>query len=487
MKTNKIFHTGIMVSNLCCALLLTVALFSCSDSNDDNNNGSEQAETVTYDDLSYFQNCIIEVDDTGDIQMQHYGEVLYPDDPEHLYIGVDNYEEAEDLFREWMAPDVTLGTTAPLTACLTDSLGKAQGTVTFAKGTESGHVAEVTASAETQLQKFRKITFLLNSAWPFNSSSPVHAVGQIVKISLAHLDDDYYGLMEDDKNLDWVCIREEKNGQKPIFVTITKNSYKNGFGTTAQGTYGGAAKISKFDNLRDTYYCPGLENAKIISNILKEDWNSFCAYFEEANCGNLSQDAFWIDYSHGFFLFPFNDIMLMSSGRTIGVDGDRKAPFIFKVDWKSDYEVCRMVTPIAATDINIPGFKEKSYNLFDNDFSTKWYVQDPVKEDGIWYVEFRSQMATIITGYTLQTAKDTEKYPQRNPVAWKLKGKTYEKDEWKVLDERDTDKNPSDALPSSNKAGKTYTFENDKPYQYFRLEISRSHGTDMQLSGFAIN
>ena len=86
---------------------------------------------------------------------------------------MDNIEEAARIFAKWLSPDVKLPDITPsvreLTAQLTDKQGKAQGTIYFRAGTEP-IVAEVTASAGTQLKFIDRITFLLNSAWPQNST-----------------------------------------------------------------------------------------------------------------------------------------------------------------------------------------------------------------------------------------------------------------------------------------------------------------------------
>ncbi len=470
---------------VCCALLLSAAFVSCSDSDNDSNNGNnsnnnvdDPAKIVAFDDLSYFQNSIIEIDDSGNVLGQFVGEALYESDPEHLYIGVETFEEAEAMFRQWIAPDVELGTAAPLTANLTDSLGKAQGTVTFAKGTESGHVAEVTASAETKLQKFNKITFLLNSAWPFNGPKPIHREGDIIIAAISNLDNS--GLYPDDLVLSWVCIREEENGQKPIFAAITKHAY-------SMNMLGG----ERHDMIRQSPYLPGLARARAISDILKSDWDYYCSHFDKAACGKLRNDGFWIDKTHGF-IPSYNDYMYYASGVTyganrslLGPDKDVAHPYLFKIDWMSDAEVSAI--PTYTTGTNIPGHRETYNNLFDNSVHTKWYVQEPVKQDGVWFVEFTVKHPREVQGYTLYTADDTEKYPHRNPVAWKVKAKLNETDEWTLLDERDSEKNAADALPASNCAAKTYSFsKTKKEYSSFRFEVSKSKGSDMQLSRFVI-
>jgi hypothetical protein len=485
MKMNHLFYNSLKtVAVFCCALMLTAGFAACSDSNDDNNSDTEpgkEEEPITYDDLSYFQNSIIEVDDAGNKVCQYIGEALFENEPLHLYVGVDNFEEAEEMFRQWIAPDVTLGTAAPLIAELTDNEGKAKGSVTFAKGTENGAVAEVTASTGIQLKHFNQITFLLNDAWPHNAAAkPRHRVGDIIRASLTGVDARF--LKDNDYILDWMCIQAEKNGVPPIFIAVTRNAYD-------RGHYGIPNTRVQCKELKKSKFCPGMERAKSISDILKKRWNYFCTIYDKVGCGKLSNDGFWINHSHGTF-FNYDDYMFYSSGVTYGAndssfssDDDKKLPFLFKIDWMKDNEVTAMLIPTAGTDI--PNHNEPYMNLFDNNINTKWYVQAAQKQNGVWFVEFNGNYASSPKGYKLYTGNDTSTYPHRNPVAWKLYGKTYETDQWTLMDERDTEKTPSDALPTGNGVDKAYTFKDVKPYRFYRLEISKSKGdSDMQLSRF---
>ena len=165
MKKNKFLSLlGLM---LMAAALTTFT--ACSGSDDDDN---QSGTTSMYDDLDYFQKALCTIDDAGNLVSYNTGTILYKDEPQHLYIGVDNIEEAARIFAKWLSPDVKLPDITPsvreLTAQLTDKQGKPQGTIYFRAGTEP-IVAEVTASAGTQLKFIDRITFLLNSAWPQNS------------------------------------------------------------------------------------------------------------------------------------------------------------------------------------------------------------------------------------------------------------------------------------------------------------------------------
>lgn len=469
---------------VCCSLLLAFNFIACKDSDDNNGNnpGEEPEEVVTYDDLAYFQNSIIEVGENGNIIAQYVGEVLFADDPQHLYIGVDTYEEAEAMFRQWIAPDVKLATTAPLIAQLTDNEGKEQGTITFTKSTEGGHVAEVTASVGTQLKHFNKVSFLLNSAWPHNAATPTHHVGDIINVTLSGPTFDR--LTEDDHKLNFVCIQEERNGQKPIFVGITRHGYDRGNNVDRW------TEQKNFTNLQKSSYCPSLERATAISNILKSRWDSYCIYFDHAGGGKLRDDCFWINDNHKGFIYGYDEYMYFATGLHYGAnqattskDHDFQFHFLLRIDWLSDSQVSTMLTPTKGS--GKCGGGESYENIFDNNTKTKWFSWRDRAED-VWFVEFNSRYPIVPKGYKLFTGNDTQYYPGRNPTKWKLFGKYDETDEWTLLDERDTDKNPADALPAANETEKSFTIKNedDDDYQYFRLEISDSKDAAIQLSEF---
>ena len=121
-------------------------------------------------------------------------------------------------------------------------------------------------------------------------------------------------------------------------------------------------------------------------------------------------------------------------------------------------------------------------SLVDGSTSTKWCV----KFDSSAYVIFKMDEAVKITGYTLITGNDTERYPGRNPASWTLYGMK------------------SSSSPSKSASGwvKLHSISNDKTmksvnytpfefslsstsdaYNYFKLEVTKNHGDSaMQLS-----
>ena len=59
----------------------------------------------SYDDLAILLNTIAETDNMGKVTNRYYGKPLDDNDPTHLYIGVDELQEAKDMFLVWLAPD----------------------------------------------------------------------------------------------------------------------------------------------------------------------------------------------------------------------------------------------------------------------------------------------------------------------------------------------------------------------------------------------
>ena len=309
---------------------LSYSLTSCND-NDDlaelkaKEKASEvPVSRVSFDDLAIFENSIIETDASGQFVDFFYGEQLDAKDPRHLFIGVENMKEAEEIFRIWFAPDVLMKHSgAQLTAMLTDEQGRGQGAVYLTTGTEDNHVAEVTFSADTHLKHFDKITFLKNSAWPvrLRTTQKRYCKFDIVKnINMIEIAD---ALNSEDKKLNIVCIQSSGNGVKPIFCAITNHKYYVPFSN----------KFRK--KIRDSKYCPGEVSAPTaftIQHILQADWNGFVAAFKEAGSGSLIPGAnYWYDEEHQSFIYAYNGVIDYQSGYTYGDNGDATFPFLLRV------------------------------------------------------------------------------------------------------------------------------------------------------------
>ena len=278
-----------------------------------------------FDDLAIFENSILETDASGKVVDFFYGEQLDAKNPRHLFIGVDNMEEAEKMFHIWFAPDVEVQRNGTrLTAMLTDKQGRDQGAVHLSAGTEDNHVAEVTFSSDIHLEHFDRITFLKNTAWPtkLRDTQKRYSKFDIVKdINFKDISND---VDDEDSKLNIVCIQSSGNGVKPIFCALTNHKYGNPISN----------KYIK--NIRQSRYCPGEVSAPTaftIQRILKADWDGFVETFKEAGSGSLVAGAnYWYDESHYTFIFEYNGVMDYRRGSTYGEDSfDKYYQFLLRV------------------------------------------------------------------------------------------------------------------------------------------------------------
>ena len=473
MKRRNIFPwlLGLML------LATTSPILTACSSSDDNNsggNGKEQTDSLTamYDDLEFLQRSLCLIDSAGKLVRYEIGEAIQENDPQHRYIGVDNIEEAAKIFRCWIAPDVELGTITPsvsnLTAQLTDTQGHAQGTIYFRAG--SGQtVAEVTYSPETKLKYIDKITFLLNSAWPYNSGELKWHLGDIHPFTPSGKCGE--GLADNDKTLNFVLTQEGGHGLNTVWCAITNNKYTNWTG-------GDFPKIYYSD------YCPTRSSADYITIMLRENWNYFVEKFKQAGCGPLeASTSYWISHFHDG---TFHDCMMYSAGYITGIwwkQGEEY--FLLKIDWLKDGDFT--LAPTGGSE----GFPGEGYaNLFDNNDGSKWLTLTPrtkseVSGKDCWWVEFQAYNPPINPySYLLETGNDTSKYPERNPKSGALYGKKDADSSWTLIDSR-----ANFELPSDNYKWEEYQMNGTRgDYTYFRFEVYEPvGGGSIQLATLYLN
>ena len=475
MKTNKHFAwlLGLMLA------LATTAFTGCSDNDDDNQGGSntEQADSLTamYDDLAMFQRSICRIDSAGQLVRYEVGVALHENEPQHLYIGVDNIEEAAKMFATWIAPDVKLGEITPnvaeLTAQLTDTAGISQGTIYFRKGSGSS-VAEVTASANTQLKYVDRITFLLKSAWPYNSETSLWHKGDIRRFKITGDATKY--LSERDRELNFVLVREGECGVNPMWVAITKDGYDYD-----------ASWLSDFYRVGQSNYCPIRSKALAIYNSLKTDWDYFKGKFDEAGAGELNPTS-WYWYNqhstmfaiitelHYQYYIRLGDASIDSRGHHM--NGPSRH-FLLMIDWLKDGELPLGLSGTDGTVIKDGSFNDVSgsyNNLFDGLNDTRWCTNHQwwaSQSNPLYWVEFEAETPITPSGYIFVTG-DANRWPQTSwdskPHNWKLYGKRERNNDWTLLDQRS-----GENLPSESYKEKKYNLNNvNGEYQYFRLEIT---------------
>ena len=134
---------------------------------------------------------------------------------------------------------------------------------------------------------------------------------------------------------------------------------------------------------------------------------------------------------------------------------------------------------VTATDSSSPT-TEKASNLFDGHYTagdhTKWYCGMPNNGTAISVV-CDAGIPRFVDAYTLVTANDTATYPDRNPKDWRILG-SDDCATWVELHAVTNDT----TLQAANYTPYTFYIYNATPFRYYKLEISRTGGSGMQLA-----
>jgi len=268
----------------------TLAMIACSPNNEDipeipQEEQPERGDVTTFNQIKFLQNNIVEVDSLGNFVQRVNGAPLNSADTTELYIGVANLSDAAEMFQSWLSPDTEVRLSAPSTidmeAGLKDESGQLQETVYFKVVDESPTLAEVTFAKGTVMKHVSKIIFIKDSAWPENDESP-YMVG----------DFDTRDTWNEGKHW-WLCIREAKKGVSGMMMYISYHAW-------GPDILDGSS----------VWASPGL--AKEASEILRGNWDSYVAFFKEAD-RTLDSSFYWInDYTYSVFVFNQYAIKLSS-------------------------------------------------------------------------------------------------------------------------------------------------------------------------------
>jgi len=257
----KVFHKTLKV--LILAIVLLPAFTAC---NNDDDPVSPEEGPIKLNDFEGFQSCIIRTDSLGNFLSRSYGEPLLENDSTILYIGVDDIEEAKDMFDIWMPHGVetySTGLSDNLSAVFTDKNDKRQGEIYFTAAVDD-YIAEVTFSPELTPKHFSRIRFISNQHWPDAEVSSVFRLGDIT-LEYSNFDKAY---------LKAICIQEKSNGVAGLLISFTET--KDNF--------------SSFSNRAET---PGVNRAHGIHKLLKRDFNFFSESFKKAGKKFNPDQWFW--------------------------------------------------------------------------------------------------------------------------------------------------------------------------------------------------
>ena len=118
---------------------------------------------------------------------------------------------------------------------------------------------------------------------------------------------------------------------------------------------------------------------------------------------------------------------------------------------------------------------EDYHKLFDKSKTTKWCVDNSTGSWETIWVDFKSNVPFIPTGYIMTTGNDTDHWRGRNPKKWKIYAKAKQADSWTTI--VDVSDGATAGLGTANTTDYNFNISGiNTEYQYFRFEVSEVCG-----------
>lgn len=311
----------------------TLAMVGCKKDNNDPD-VPERQDVTGFDDLKFFQDYFINVDSLGNFVSRSIGVPLpvYDEDTTHIFIGVENMEEALTYLEDCLPPTdeirPLMNGNYPYTFTLTDEKGASQGTVSFAPGTEPGFVADITTNLPG-LRHFKKVTFVQNDNWPVDFTEGEYHFGDVRRIIFSYpVQENYHGYPVEKiytRDMSFVCLREKGRGVKPLYVSITPDKMSP---NTWEVRYG----------LLASRYCPGECNTLMIYRILNNFSFSYAMeLFARTGEGQLNPDEYyWYDDQTHYLIARYWHAIRLYDGDMDSWEYAWRSPekhALLKIDW----------------------------------------------------------------------------------------------------------------------------------------------------------
>lgn len=109
--------------------------------------------------------------------------------------------------------------------------------------------------------------------------------------------------------------------------------------------------------------------------------------------------------------------------------------------------------------------------IIDNDINTKYLTFN-----GVGWVQFQGNQSWVVTSYSISSANDAD---ERDPVTWTFEA-SNDGENWDVLDTKSAEDFQYRYLERS------YNFNNDIPYSYYRFNFSTDNATILQVAEISI-
>ena len=280
-------------------MILAGGTFSgCSDDDDPVDTPQEEIAYTTVDELKRVQQALVAVDDDGKFVGRVCGVPLNPTDTTEVSVGVDTYDEAVEKFGLLFA-DTTVISNNGLLATFSTREGKAE----LKKGDGKDGLLAYATFDVPGLKYVSRLNYIQNSAWPENATTQsMYKVGTVWPMTGWTANEDGSGYVwptvRKDELFDFVCIRSDKNGNPALLVAMTDFWYKLAYGFT--GSFTG--------NLPDE------KKAKEISAILRSNWSTYTAFFNQSATRLREGQDYWIDDGFCILACDKRDAITLSTG-----------------------------------------------------------------------------------------------------------------------------------------------------------------------------
>jgi hypothetical protein len=129
----------------------------------------------------------------------------------------------------------------------------------------------------------------------------------------------------------------------------------------------------------------------------------------------------------------------------------------------------------APNNANGSNENEDYRKLFDKIRTTKGCGDNSTGSWETIWVDFKSNVPFIPTGYTMTTGNDTHSWTGRNPKKWKIYAKAKESDDWTTI--VDVADGEAEGLGTNKTTDYNFTIDGvSTEYQHFRFEVSEVRG-----------
>lgn len=120
--------------------------------------------------------------------------------------------------------------------------------------------------------------------------------------------------------------------------------------------------------------------------------------------------------------------------------------------------------------------REGLQNIADEKYFTKWCFDSPQQLP--YFLVLSADESFLLTQYGFVSGEDTNSYPERNPLAWKLYG-SHNMQDWILLDEKKNDWTMDD----QNEQEFRFKVSSKDKFKHYKFEFTRMQGsTRIQLA-----